>query len=294
MCPTSPILHPLCQIVTLRGTLQWHVVAQYLFDSFILRGALLAVLLAVASQVTGSMIGLILYFMARARFAPFRWLATAYIWLFRGTPLLLQIYLTDALFNDLTLYHRLETVDFFTNTGYNIILSLIIEVFVALSLNEGAYMAEIVRAGIESIDPGQMEAAKSLGMTYFMAMRRVVLPQAARTIVPPLGNEFNNMMKNTALGSAIGLWELTEAGKAIGDNRSYLLEFLVIAGIWYLLMTTVWTFIQAQIERRLNVSTLEPGGPSKGFFARLIGFGGRPSVAGGIPAEPVVGIPREH
>jgi polar amino acid transport system permease protein len=295
MCPNTPVIHFLCRLGTLNGIFQWSLVGQYLFNPFILRGAVLTVVLAVISQACGSLIGLLLYFMVRARFAPFRWLALGYIWLFRGTPLLLQIYLADAFFVAAGLYHLFERADFLPTIGFDlVILSLVVEVWVALSLNEGAYMAEIVRAGIESIDAGQMEAAKSLGMTYFLAMRRIVIPQAARTIVPPLGNEFNNMLKSVALGSAIALWELVEAGKQLGTPIFGTLELLVVAAIWYLVMTTIWTFIQAQIERRLNVSVYDTGPTGGGgYWRRLLGFGRREQPVA-VPGEVVVEIPIDH
>jgi polar amino acid transport system permease protein len=296
MCPNVPVIHFLCQIVTLNGIFHWSVVGQYLFNDFILRGAVVTIVLAILSQVVGSLIGLLLYFMVRARFAPFRWLAFGYIWLFRGTPLLLQLYIVDAYAAVSGLYHLIERADFLPAIGFtNVILALFVEVWVALSLNEGAYMAEIVRAGIDSIDAGQMEAAKSLGMTYFMAMRRIIIPQAARTIVPPLGNEFNSMMKNTSLASAIALWELSEAGKLLGTPTFQILELLVVAAIWYLVMTTIWTIIQAQIERRLNVSVYDTGptGPG-GFWSRLLGFGKRDTRVGIPGLEVGAGLPAEH
>ena len=120
----------------------------------------------------------------------------------------------------------------------------------ALSINEGAYMREIIRAGIDSIDKGQMEAAKSLGMRYGLAMRRIILPQAARVIVPPLGNEFNNMMKNTSLIFVIGVYELF-ADASAGYSVSLKSEYFFVVAFWYLMLTTAWTFVQAWIERRL-------------------------------------------
>src|SRR5579884_4098327 len=124
---------------------------------------------------------------------------------------------------------------------------------VALSINEGAYMREIIRAGIDAIDRGQMEAAKSIGMTYGQAMRRIILPQAARVIVPPLGNEFNNMMKTTSLAYTIGVYELF-ADAEQGYSRTFLADYFLAVAFWYLVLTTVWTFVQAPIERRLAAS----------------------------------------
>ena len=123
----------------------------------------------------------------------------------------------------------------------------------ALSINEGAYMREIIRAGIDSIDRGQMEAAKSLGMRSGLAMRRIVLPQAARVIVPPLGNEFNNMMKTTSLVSIISVYELFNDAQQ-GYSQTFRSEYFIAVAFWYLILTTAWTFVQATIERRLAAS----------------------------------------
>jgi polar amino acid transport system permease protein len=114
-------------------------------------------------------------------------------------------------------------------------------------------MREIIRAGIDSVDKGQMEAAKSVGMTYGKAMRRIILPQAARVIVPPLGNEFNNMMKNSSLVYTIGVFELFAFAEQ-NYSRYFIADYFLAIAIWYLLLTTVWTFIQAWIERRLGAS----------------------------------------
>src|SRR5690606_37807826 len=122
------------------------------------------------------------------------------------------------------------------------------------ALNEGAYMSEISRAGITSIDDGQLEAGLVVGMTEGQAMRRIVLPQAARVIVPGLGNEFNNMLKTSSLVSVIGVTELYQDGQiALSEGFKYPEVFLAVA-LWYLIITTVWMLIQVQIERRLGRS----------------------------------------
>src|SRR4030095_2091251 len=123
----------------------------------------------------------------------------------------------------------------------------------ALGINEGAYMREIIRAGIDAVDRGQMEAARSLGMTYRRAMRRIVLPQAARVIVPPLGNEFNNMLKTTSLLAIISLPELYVTfprKNPSGPPVSHPFELFIAAAIWYLLLTSLWGIVQSRIERR--------------------------------------------
>ena len=144
-------------------------------------------------------------------------------------------------------------------------LGLVVAAILALGVNEGAYMREIIRAGIDSIDKGQMEAAKSLGMRYGLAMRRIVLPQAARVIVPPLGNEFNNMLKNTALLFTIGVFEMFAFAEQ-NYSHTFIADYYLAIAVWYLLLTTIWTFIQTWIERRLAVSER---GEQLGFRERL-------------------------
>jgi polar amino acid transport system permease protein len=200
------------------------------------------VYVSVISQALGVLLGLLAALMRMSGFAPLRWLSGIYAWIFRGTPLLVQIFFIYVTFNLPSINLHFWTISSEALTG-----------IVALSLNEGAYMREIIRAGIDAIDKGQMEAAKSLGMRYGLAMRRIVLPQAARVIVPPLGNEFNNMMKNTSLLAFIGVYELF-ADAQQGYSASFNGDYFIVVAFWYLMLTTVWTFIQAWIERRLAKS----------------------------------------
>jgi polar amino acid transport system permease protein len=127
-------------------------------------------------------------------------------------------------------------------------------------------MREIIRAGIDSIDKGQLEAARSLGMRQGLAMRRIILPQALRVIVPPLGNEFNNMMKTTSLVYTIGVYELF-ADAEQGYSQTFHPEYFVAVAFWYLVLTSVWSLIQAAIERRLGVSDR---GDELGLRERLV------------------------
>ena len=187
-----------------------------------------------------------------SRFRAFRLIAAFYIWFFRGTPLLVQIAL---------LYFGLGVAGIYNWPDFTIgeltISGAIMAGIVALGVNEGAYMSEIVRAGILSIDKGQLEAGKSLGMTYGLAMRRIVLPQAARVIVPPLGNEFNNMLKTTSLLVIISVQDIYGVfsnKNGSGSTSFHPFELFLAAAVWYLLLTTIWGFIQAWIERRLGRS----------------------------------------
>jgi len=188
--------------------------------------------------------------MRMSRIAPLRWLSGIYIWIFRGTPLLVQIYFIYYGSNDLLGFNVIPNT---LNLGLFSLDGAIVAGILALGVNEGAYMREIIRAGIDSVDKGQMEAAKSIGMTYGKAMRRIILPQAARVIVPPLGNEFNNMMKNTSLLFTIGVFELFAFSNQ-NYSQFFIADYFLAIAVWYLFLTTIWTFIQAYIERRLAVS----------------------------------------
>jgi len=232
-------------------------------DHVFLHAMLVTVYVAVISQVLGVLLGLVAALMRMSKLAPLRWLSGIYVWIFRGTPLLVQIFFVYYGSNLLLGFTVIPNT---LNVGLFSLDSAIVAGILALGVNEGAYMREIVRAGIDSIDRGQMEAAKSLGMGYSLAMRRIVLPQAARVIVPPLGNEFNNMIKNTSLLSAIGVLEMFEiATIRYSQDFQPVEEFGAIA-LWYLVLTTVWTFIQSWIERKLSVSERAD---DVSFFERL-------------------------
>ena len=263
----------------------WHLALASLFAKLVMQGLVITIVLAVISQFLGAVIGLVLYFMRRSQVRVVRWLAEAYIWFYRGTPVLVQILFLYLALPYLGLARGLRNFDIFTTLGFsNVYTDSFVAAMIALALNEGAYMAEIVRAGIDSIDAGQMEAAKSLGMTYARGMRRIVLPQAMRVIIPPLGNEFNNMLKTTSLASVISLNELLGASQAIGNPIFRPLELLVSASVWYLVLTTIWGTIQAVIERRFNLSNLDPAAlAAPPWYERIVGRG-RVPVAAGLPA----------
>ena len=244
---------------------RWDLVWHFLFEDpnlLFLKAAWLTLWISVVAQTAGVILGLFLALMRMSRFPLLSLPARAYIWFFRGSPLLVQVLLLwDGL-------PRVINDPRFLLPNYACVL-------VAFSLNEGAYMAEIVRAGITSVDPGQMEAAKSLGMRYALAMRRIVLPQAARVIVPPLGNEFNNMLKTTSIASVIGLLELTGSAEAYGSQDFVIFELLIVATVYYLLLTSLWSYVQSWIENRLNPDRAVKTelGEQKGWTERMLGIG---------------------
>jgi len=220
-------------------------------DSAFGRALLATIYIAVISQVLGVVLGLVAALMRMSRSRVLQVFSGLYVWVFRGTPVIVQIFFVyfgvNILFG-VTLIPNTLDMGLFTLGGAAFAGIL------ALGFNEGAYMREIIRAGIDSVDKGQLEAARSLGMTNGLAMRRIVLPQAARVIVPPLGNEFNNMLKTTSLLFFIGVVELW-GNAEIGYSQSFKpVEYFAAVAVWYLLLTTIWTLIQSWIERRLAVS----------------------------------------
>ena len=213
-------------------------------------GALaLTLYVAIISQAAGSILGVLSALAGLSRNRLLRTISAVYVWFFRGTPLLVQlvlVYFGTPYLLGIDLFPANENIGFISLRG------AVLAGIVAFSFNEGAYMSEIVRAGIQSVDAGQAEAAKSLGMTYRLTMTRIVLPQALRVIIPPLGNEFNNMLKTTSLLVIISVPELYVVFSRKQGNFFAPFEFFLAAAVWYLLLTTIWGVIQAWIERRLG------------------------------------------
>jgi polar amino acid transport system permease protein len=209
--------------------------------------------IAIAAEILGILVGVIAALGRRSTFIGFRVLSGLYIWIFRGTPFLVQaaiVYFAGFPFFGLAIFghYKWGPLDIF---GVTLTGSVLAGTF-ALAVNEGAYMAEIIRSGIASVDPGQMEAAQAIGMTRRKAMRRVVLPQAVRIVIPPLGNQFNLMLKSTSLLSIISVSELYTAATVIQGQTFQPFEVYTAVAIYYLAMTTVWGGIQWLIERRVG------------------------------------------
>jgi polar amino acid transport system permease protein len=225
-------------------SVNWHLVWSRIAepDSAFVRALWATVYISVVAQLLGIILGLIASLMNMARFWPLRFISGVYVLIFRGTPVLVQIMIVWLIIPG-------RVIDL----GAFSLNQKVFAGILALGINEGAYMREIFRAGIDSIDRGQMEAAKSLGMRYGAAMRRIVLPQAARVIVPPLGNEFNNMMKTSSLVYIIGAYELFGDSEQVFSKTGNMAAFIAVA-FWYLVLTSIWSFFQAMIERKLAVS----------------------------------------
>lgn len=213
-------------------TLDWGFIQEWW--RFISQGVLITVALAMVSIMGAAVLALLSSLAYLSRIAPLSSLAALYVSLFRGTPLFLQL---------LFVYLALPQV--------GLVLDPFPAAAITLSLNYGAYMSEIFRAGIQAVGLGQREAAHALGMTSAQMMRRIVLPQAFRIIIPDIGNQFIALQKDTSLASAITLTELAGRARQAGAPRLRLLEALIVAAAWYWLLTLIFSFFQERLERRL-------------------------------------------
>jgi polar amino acid transport system permease protein len=239
-------------------------------SSGVLGALYVTIVISVVAQALGVALGVLAALGKMARIAPFRAIANVYIWFFRGTPLLVQLVFFYFGFGAAHIWGWDDVTIF----GF-FIPGALQAAMVILGVNEGAYMAEIIRAGILAVDPGQTEAAKSLGMTYRLTMTRIVLPQAARVIIPPLGNEFNNMLKTTSLIFVLGVVETYNHYVILQGNNFRPFEAYAACALWFLLLTTIWGFVQSRIELRFSrgtsSNTTGPSGPGNpGLASRLM------------------------
>jgi polar amino acid transport system permease protein len=237
-------------IVSNKG-FDWHTVGQYLFSSRILHGVVVTLELTILSMIIGIVLGIVLAIMRQSPNPIVSGASWLYIFFFRGTPLLVQLlfwYNIAALFPTIGL--GIPFGPSLIHAHANTLVTPLAAALLGLGLNEGAYMAEIVRAGIISVDEGQTEAAQSLGMSRLMTMQRIVLPQAMRVILPPTGNETISMLKNTSLVSVIAYTELLYSAQQIYDVNYKTIPLLIVASIWYLVMTSIAYVGQYFIERR--------------------------------------------
>lgn len=241
------------RLFILSPNISWAEVGNYLFSPQILAGVRLTIIFTVVSMALAIAIGILMAVMRMSVNPVLSTVSWVYVWFFRGTPQLLQI----ILFFNIALilpkvgigipgtswWASIDTVDIMTAS---------VAAILALGLNEGAYMAEIVRAGILSVDHGQTEAALALGMRRSLAFRRIVLPQAMRAIIPPTGNEVIGMLKFTSLVSVIAAQELLTKAQNISAGNFLIIELLLVAAFWYLVLTSLLMWLQHFIERRYS------------------------------------------
>jgi polar amino acid transport system permease protein len=235
---------------------KWNVVARYFTHETILRGLMLTIFLTIASMVIGTLLGLVLAIMRSSSIKPIAATAGVYITLFRGTPVLVQLifwFNIAALYPNLTI--GVPFTDISTAVDINALMAPITAALIGLSLNEAAYMAEIVRGGFLSVGKGQIEAADSLGMSGSMKMRKVIIPQAMPSIIPATGNQFIGMFKETSLVSVLGVAELLQSAQLIYARTYETIPLLIVASLWYLVMTLALSYPQSLLEKKYSRST---------------------------------------
>ena len=234
---------------------RWKTVAEYFFDRRIIAGLGNTLVLTAVAMAVGVILGVIVAMMRLSKNPLVRSGALGYTWFFRATPVFVQIIFW---YNISALYPRVSIglpfgVELFGGNA-NRLVTPFVAAILALGLNEGAYMAEIVRAGMLSVDRGQVEAAHALGMTSMTTMRRVILPRALRVIIPPTGNQFIGMLKVTSLVSVIAYTELLYAAQLIYAQNFKTMPLLIVVSIWYMLATTVLSVGQYFLERHFGRS----------------------------------------
>lgn len=230
----------------INGNIEWSFVRQFLTAESIMFGLMNTIIMSILAMALGVVLGVIVAVMRMSQNPLLRYVAQGYTWLFRGTPLILQLLLW---FNLALIFPTLGIPGLFEFKTVEVITPFA-AALLGLGINQGAYTAEVVRAGLLSVDSGQYEAAKAIGMPRLQALRRIILPQAMRIIIPPVSNEFIGMVKMTSLASVIQYSELLHNAQNIYYANARVMELLIVAGIWYLAVVTILTIGQSRLEKR--------------------------------------------
>lgn len=207
-------------------------------------GVLVTIMISASVVFFGTIIGVLVTLIKRTQIKPLTWLVNTYVWIFRGTPMVVQIMIAFVWMH----FNQMPTIGFGV---LNLDFSRLLPGIIIISLNSGAYISEIVRAGIEAVPKGQLEAAYSLGIRPRNAMRYVILPQAFKNILPALGNEFITIIKDSALLQTIGVMELWNGAQSVATATYSPIAPLLVAAFYYLMVTTVLSQLLAVLERRM-------------------------------------------
>ena len=281
-----------------REAYQWPLVAQYLFDRRISQAAGVTLALTVLSMVLAIVMGLVLAVMRLSDNPVLKAVSWAYLWLFRGTPVYVQLVfwgLLGTIYRSVTIGIPFTSVEFFTVSPFSAI-DLFWLAVLGLAFNEAAYMAEIVRGGILSVPRGQDEAARALGMSWRQTMVRIVVPQSMRVIIPPTGNEVISMLKTTSLVTALGFsLELYARTRAISAQIYATVPLLIVASIWYLLVTSILMVGQHYLEKYYGRGVAPQRAPENDPEVEAVLAATDPTAgAAGDNAEAVPPPKREH
>ncbi|MCI9870495.1 amino acid ABC transporter permease [Arthrobacter humicola] len=255
------------QVLVTNANLQWPVVAEYLFAPEILAGLGRTMLLTLLAMIIGLAIGVIIAVMRLSQNPVFQWVSISWIWFFRGVPPLVQLvlwYNLALIFPELTF--GIPFGPSLMSLDTNAVITPFSAAILGLSLTESAYAAEMIRAGIQAVSGGQTEAAASLGMSRGQTLRKIVLPQAIRIVIPPIGNDTISMLKFTSLVSVLALPDLLYSAQMIYARTYQTIPLLLVATLWYLLLATVLTFALSRVEKRLaGKSTSVVNGAGRGW-----------------------------
>jgi polar amino acid transport system permease protein len=250
----------------------WPTVGTFLFNGLILHGIVVTLYLTVVAMVIGVIGGTLVATMRTSKNPIVSSIAKAYVWFFRGTPILIQIIFWGyfgAIYPRIAIGIPFTHVTWFSEQSSSLITATMAAIL-SLGMNEIAYSSEIVRGGINGVTRGQTEAAYSLGLTPAQTTRRVVLPQAMRIIIPPMGNEVLTMLKETSLVSVIAGRDLMTADEQIYSQNYRVIPLLVVAGLWYLLLTSLLSIPQRRLERHFGRSAVAAG---QSGLARMLAGG---------------------
>jgi polar amino acid transport system permease protein len=228
------------------GQIEWSYVGRFLAAPVILTGLLNTVAMSIAAMALGIVLGVATAVMRMSPNPVLRGVALGYAWLFRGTPVILQLLLW---FNLALIFPTVGIPGLWSARTVDV-MTPAFAALLGLGINQGAYTSEVIRAGMLSVDIGQYEAAKSTGMTRLLALRRIIFPQAMKVVIPPLGNEFIGMVKLTSIASIIQFTEILHNAQNIYYANSRVIELLIVAAVWYLVVISILTPLQMLLERR--------------------------------------------
>lgn len=280
MLVIAVLLAQLVQLLVTNERFEWPTVAKYLFSIQVMQGLGMTIVLTIIGMILGIVLGVVLAICRISKNPVLQATSSAYIWFFRGTPLLVQLiffYNLSALVPQLSL--GIPFGPAFVSVATNTVITPMLVAILGLGLHEAAYMAEIIRGGLLSVDPGQREAGASVGMSNARIMRRIVLPQAMRFIIPPTGNQVISMAKATSLVSVIAMSDLFYTVQAIYNRNFETIPLLLVAVIWYLIITSLLNIGQSFIEKRFSRSAKQENNSLWSFLTRRSGR--RPVAAAG-------------
>lgn len=224
----------------------WEIATNYY--QYFLRGTRTTILISLLTVFCGSILGCLIAFMRLSKFKPLEKFASIYITVIRGTPMLVQLYIV---------YYQLDFISYPTGTLFDVDLERALPCIIALSINSSAYVAEIIRAGIQAVDKGQMEAARSIGMTRAQAMKLIVIPQALKIVLPSFGNEFVSLIKETSVLSYVGVVEILRKGALWNAATFNTFEAYIGVALVYMLLTIPSSKLVKHLEKKMANSNAE-------------------------------------